>query len=55
MAAGVFMGRDWLTHPDLAKRIKAGKPLDNVPDYTTFYGAGIDPAIGYLDYKEANY
>ncbi|KAJ7090996.1 hypothetical protein C8R44DRAFT_835902 [Mycena epipterygia] len=54
-AAGVFMGRDWLTHPDLAKRIKAGKPLDNLPDYATFYGSGTDPVVGYLDYKEATY
>ncbi|KAJ7746766.1 hypothetical protein DFH07DRAFT_588535 [Mycena maculata] len=55
-AAGVFIGINWITHPDLGKRIRAGKALDNAPDYTTLYGApGVDPALGYTDYKEAVY
>ncbi|KAJ7261286.1 hypothetical protein B0H12DRAFT_1013472 [Mycena haematopus] len=55
-AAGVFFGFNMVTHPDLAKRIKAGKPLDNVPDVQHLYGdLGVDPAIGYVDYKEAVY
>ncbi|KAF7359284.1 Artemisinic aldehyde Delta(11(13)) reductase [Mycena sanguinolenta] len=55
-AAGVFFGVNIITHPDLVKRIKAGKPLDNVPDVHQFYGAlGVDPALGYVDYKEAVY
>ncbi|KAJ6564385.1 hypothetical protein B0H19DRAFT_1258836 [Mycena capillaripes] len=55
-AAGVFMGMNWLTHPDLVRRIKAGKELDNVPDWKHMYDAeGVDPALGYLDYKEATY
>ncbi|KAJ7718645.1 hypothetical protein B0H16DRAFT_1433275 [Mycena metata] len=55
-AAGVFIGMDWVTHPDLGMRIQAGKQLDNMPDFATLYGAeGGDPAVGYLDYKEALY
>ncbi|KAJ7051923.1 hypothetical protein C8F01DRAFT_1338686 [Mycena amicta] len=56
--AGVFFGVPWLTHPDLGKRITAGnlKPLDNAPDFANFYGAeGVDPALGYTDYKAAVY
>ncbi|KAJ7020349.1 hypothetical protein C8F04DRAFT_1144633 [Mycena alexandri] len=54
--AGVFNGVGWLTHPDFGTRIKAGKPLDNALDFATLYGAeGVDPALGYTDYKEAVY
>ncbi|KAK7052201.1 Oxidored-FMN domain-containing protein [Favolaschia claudopus] len=54
--AGIFMGFNWLTHPDLAKRLQEGKPLDNVLDFSTLYGAvGVEPALGYTDYKEAVY
>ena len=52
--AGVFMGMGWITHPDFARRVERGTPLDNEPDYAHLYGAeGVDPAIGYVDYKEA--
>ncbi|KAJ6456087.1 hypothetical protein C8R45DRAFT_1111088 [Mycena sanguinolenta] len=52
-AAGVFFGLNWITHPDVVRRIKEGKELDNAPDW---HGAeGVDPALGYLDYKEATY
>ncbi|KAJ7702265.1 hypothetical protein B0H17DRAFT_1043447 [Mycena rosella] len=55
-AAGVFFGFPYVTHPDVARRIAAGKPLDNVPNVAHLYGAeGVDPAIGYVDYKEAVY
>ncbi|KAJ6462491.1 hypothetical protein C8R45DRAFT_526837 [Mycena sanguinolenta] len=55
-AAGVFMGMNWLSHPDVARRVKDGKPLDNTPNFATLYGAeGVDPAVGYIDYKEAIY
>ncbi|KAF7353647.1 Artemisinic aldehyde Delta(11(13)) reductase [Mycena venus] len=55
-AAGVFFGFNIIVHPDLGRRIKEGKPLDNVPDVHHLYGAeGVDPAIGYVDYKEAVY
>ncbi|KAJ6488974.1 hypothetical protein C8R45DRAFT_1053297 [Mycena sanguinolenta] len=55
-AAGVFMGMKWLTHPDLGRRIREGKPLDNAPNFATLYGAeGVDLALGSIDYKEATY
>ncbi|KAJ6606329.1 flavoprotein NADH-dependent oxidoreductase [Mycena vulgaris] len=55
-AAGVFIGVPWITHPDLGRRAQAGKALDNQPDYATLYGVpGVDPKLGYLDYKEAVY
>ncbi|KAJ7717363.1 flavoprotein NADH-dependent oxidoreductase, partial [Mycena maculata] len=55
-ATGVFIGAPWISHPDLGKRIRAGKPLDNPLDLMTLYGApGVDPALGYMDYKEAVY
>ncbi|KAJ6539848.1 hypothetical protein DFH09DRAFT_1041880 [Mycena vulgaris] len=55
-AAGVFFGLNWITHPDLARRIREGKPLDNAPDFAHIYGeGGVDPALGYIDYPEAVY
>ncbi|KAJ7173495.1 flavoprotein NADH-dependent oxidoreductase [Mycena filopes] len=53
--AGVFIGKDWIGHPDLAKRIKAGKPVDNVVDWSTVYGGGPDLGVGYVDYEGAVY
>ncbi|KAJ7718650.1 hypothetical protein B0H16DRAFT_1433291 [Mycena metata] len=54
--AGVFNGLGWIAHPDLGKRVREGKELDNAPDFATLYGAeGVDPALGYTDYKEAVY
>ncbi|KAF7318365.1 Oxidored-FMN domain-containing protein [Mycena chlorophos] len=51
---GVFFGMNWLAHPDLAKRIQAGKPLDNQPDFMHLYGSQVtDPAVGYTDYPAA--
>ncbi|KAJ7273099.1 flavoprotein NADH-dependent oxidoreductase [Mycena rebaudengoi] len=53
-AAGVFFGLNSVTHPDVANRIKAGKPLDNVPNFPHLYGAeGVDNALGYVDYPAA--
>ncbi|KAF7326131.1 Oxidored-FMN domain-containing protein [Mycena kentingensis (nom. inval.)] len=53
---GVFFGLYWLAHPDLAKRIEHGKPVDNVPRVVYFYGAdGVDPTLGYTDYEAAQY
>ncbi|KAJ7118736.1 hypothetical protein C8R44DRAFT_878292 [Mycena epipterygia] len=55
-AAGVFFGLNWVTHPDVGRRIKENKPLDNAPDFAHLYGAvGVDPALGYVDYKGAVY
>lgn len=54
--AGVFFGMNWINHPDVARRIKAGKQLDNPLDWMNLYGAeGVDPALGYVDYKEVTY
>ncbi|KAJ3535152.1 hypothetical protein NMY22_g6610 [Coprinellus aureogranulatus] len=48
-----------LLHPDFAKRIKYGKPLDNVPNWQLMQiGIGEDPekwSVGYTDYPEAQY
>ncbi|KAJ7139517.1 hypothetical protein C8R44DRAFT_605891 [Mycena epipterygia] len=48
---GVLFGVLWITHPDLAKRIQHGKPLDNVADVKSFYGHPNTPLqLGYTDY-----
>lgn len=50
------IGFNYLAHPDLVKRVRYGKPLDNAPDFKHLYGAGNkDLHIGYTDYPEANY
>ncbi|KAF8911322.1 hypothetical protein CPB85DRAFT_1375880 [Mucidula mucida] len=38
--AGVFFGFPWVTHPDLALRVKHGKALDNAPNFATLFGVG---------------
>ncbi|KAF8921299.1 flavoprotein NADH-dependent oxidoreductase [Mucidula mucida] len=56
--AGVFFGFLWVTHPDVALRVKHGKPLDNAPDFQHLYGAGGDlesQRMGYTDYPAASY
>ncbi|KAJ7684487.1 hypothetical protein DFH06DRAFT_1073183 [Mycena polygramma] len=54
--AGVFRGRSWINNPDLGKRIRAGKALDESVDFKTWYGGpGMDHALGYVDYQEAVY
>ncbi|KAJ7113935.1 hypothetical protein C8R44DRAFT_630552 [Mycena epipterygia] len=54
--AGIFFGMNWIMHPDLGKRLQAGKALDNALEYATIYGVpGVDSALGYIDYKEAVY
>ncbi|PPQ80353.1 hypothetical protein CVT25_003636 [Psilocybe cyanescens] len=53
----VSIGFNWITHPDLAKRIEHGKPLDNAPDIPhlqTNKTSG-DWATGYTDYPAATY
>jgi len=48
---GVFFGVLWIAHPDLAKRVQHGKPLDNIPHVKTFYGHLDMPAqLGFTDY-----
>jgi 2,4-dienoyl-CoA reductase-like NADH-dependent reductase (Old Yellow Enzyme family) len=53
---GVFFGFNYVTHPDVAERIIAGKPLDNAPDFATLYGNGgsqEEERKGYVDYPAA--
>jgi 2,4-dienoyl-CoA reductase-like NADH-dependent reductase (Old Yellow Enzyme family) len=55
---GVFFGFLWLTHPDVAKRIQHGKPLDGVPNMYGIYNHDGTPesmAKGYTDYPAADY
>jgi 2,4-dienoyl-CoA reductase-like NADH-dependent reductase (Old Yellow Enzyme family) len=57
--AAVF-GRLWIGHPDLAKRIEHGKPLDGQIDYSNVYGQGPNSSEeasrkGYTDYPDALY
>lgn len=49
---GIFIGFSWITHPDLAKRIQHGKPLDNIPDIPHLQKGG---AQGYTNYPTAVY
>ncbi|KAG6836939.1 hypothetical protein H0H93_000829 [Arthromyces matolae] len=52
---GVQIGVNWIAHPDLAKRVQDGKPLDNIPDVKHFYYNmdGSELSIGYTDYPTA--
>ncbi|KAJ6572309.1 hypothetical protein B0H19DRAFT_1023922 [Mycena capillaripes] len=53
---GVFFGISWLTHPDLAKRIRHGKSIDNMLAVPHLYGdANVDPKLGYTDYPSVTY
>ncbi|KAJ7086307.1 flavoprotein NADH-dependent oxidoreductase [Mycena crocata] len=48
---GVFFGVPWIAHPDVARRVLHGKPLDNVPDIKNFYGhLETPPQLGFTDY-----
>jgi 2,4-dienoyl-CoA reductase-like NADH-dependent reductase (Old Yellow Enzyme family) len=49
---GIFIGFSWITHPDLAKRVQHGKPLDNIPDIPHLQTGG---AEGYTNYPTAVY
>jgi len=56
--AAVF-GILWISHPDLAKRIEHGVPLDTKLDFTTLYGGGPESPYeeqkkGYTDYPVAH-
>ncbi|KAJ7778403.1 hypothetical protein B0H16DRAFT_886102 [Mycena metata] len=53
---GVFFGTSWLTHPDLAKRIRHGKSINNMLAVPHLYGdVDVDPRIGYTDYPAVTY
>ncbi|CAA7267227.1 unnamed protein product [Cyclocybe aegerita] len=54
---GIFIGFNYITHPDLVERIAHGKPLDNIPDIKhlqTNKDSG-DWATGFTDYPRAVY
>ncbi|KAF9483540.1 FMN-linked oxidoreductase [Pholiota conissans] len=54
---GVTFGFNFITHPDLVKRVQNGKPFDNAPDIAhlqTNKDSG-DWATGYTDYPTATY
>ena len=53
---GAFIGLDWITHPELAKRVLHGKPLDNVIDVSHVQGKPTqDWAVGYTGCPAAIY
>ncbi|KAK2467211.1 hypothetical protein APHAL10511_000760 [Amanita phalloides] len=55
-ADAIAFGFNYIVHPDLAKRIQYGKPLDNTISTKRIYGAGAkDLRLGYTDYPEADY
>ncbi|KDR80287.1 hypothetical protein GALMADRAFT_265447 [Galerina marginata CBS 339.88] len=56
-ADAISIGFNWITHPDLVKRVEHGKPLDNAPDFPhlqTNKNSG-DWSTGYTDYLTAVY
>ncbi len=58
-ASAILFGLSWIAHPDFAKRLEYGKPLDNEIDFSTLYGKYYAPEEeqrkGYVDYQEAQY
>ncbi|KAJ7767509.1 hypothetical protein DFH07DRAFT_955038 [Mycena maculata] len=47
----ILFGVLWIAHPDLTKRVRYGKPLDNTPNRKTFYGHSDTPAeVSFTDY-----
>ncbi|KDR80314.1 hypothetical protein GALMADRAFT_242678 [Galerina marginata CBS 339.88] len=53
----ISIGFNWITHPDLTKRVEHGKPLNNIPDIPhlqTNKNSG-DWSTGYTDYPTAVY
>lgn len=54
---GISIGFLWITHPDLAKRVQHGKPLDNTPDFPHLQTGkdSSDFSVGYTDYPVAVY
>ncbi|KAJ7785691.1 hypothetical protein B0H16DRAFT_1753524 [Mycena metata] len=46
----VFFGLPWIANPHFAKRVRAGLPVDAIPDPTKFYGNPAAPEVGYTDY-----
>ena len=58
-ADAISFGMLFISHPDLAKRVKHGKPLDNPIEFGHLQGGqnggGGDTGVGYTDYPEATY
>ena len=52
-ADAVSLGTPFISHPDLVKRVKHGKPLDNPVQSEYVYGG--PGGVGYTDYPEATY
>jgi len=54
---GIFIGFNWITHPDLVKRVLHGKRLNNIPDIAHLYNKNEsgDWSVGYTDYPTAVY
>lgn len=54
-----MFGSLWIPHPDLAKRIQYGKPIDVQIDWPNVYGHGPsesnDQRKGYSDYQALQY
>ncbi|KAF8155866.1 flavoprotein NADH-dependent oxidoreductase [Crassisporium funariophilum] len=53
----ISIGFNWITHPDLGKRVMNGKALDNMPDFMHMQTnkAETDWTTGYTDYPTAVY
>jgi len=54
---GIFIGFNWITHPDLVKRVLHGKALNNIPDipHLQTNSESDDWRVGYTDYPIAVY
>ena len=52
---GIFIGLNWITHPDLVKRVVHGKPLNNITDFAHIHPGSDDWSVGYTDYPSAAY
>ena len=52
----IAIGFNYITHPDLAKRVAHGHPLDNIPDipHLQTNKTSTDFATGYTDYPIAH-
>ncbi|KAF9009984.1 hypothetical protein BDQ17DRAFT_1406198 [Cyathus striatus] len=53
----IAIGVPFISHPDYAKRVQHGKPLDNVLDFEHIHWGREekDMRVGYIDYPEAAY
>ena len=54
---GIFIGFNWVSHPDLVKRLLHGKPLNNIPDIPNLQSTDESGnwSVGYTDYPTAVY